>query len=234
LAVKTATFAMALSAVLAISAAGQEARCISSIKSIQFKNQPLPKEVKAQLPGRAFVRLVLPLSSMDILSIYELGERPGGVEVDPDTRLLITRQGRPVFRYALKNLPTSKGDDPDWGMAAVAMKAVHLCSGDADLTYLVLQAGNAGGFYVALKRSGEGYRLLPISDATQGRLVLSVNRPGSAEVWTAAESGACTACPKQFEIREYEFDGREFRLVSRQRAKRQYSSFQDDPLLVKP
>ena len=218
--------------------------CVSGVKSaMRARNQAIPAAIKPHLPSTAFVRMVLALSATDTLTIYELGnwgrywERfdsnrtDAGELTDPDTQLLITRSGRPVFRLALKDVHAADWDD--WGVGAVAMKAAHLCTNDSDMTYLVLQEGNAGGFYVALRRFRDDYRLLPVSDAEQGRLVLSVSRPQNAEVWTAAEPGVCTACPKRFEIRNYKFNGTGFDLVSRKLSKREYSGFQDDPLLVR-
>ena len=67
----------------------------------------------------------------------------------------------------------SKGEIEDWGVSAVAMNAAHLCSDDLDITYLVLQSGNQGGFFLALQKFAEGYKLIPISFVSQGRLVLS-------------------------------------------------------------
>jgi len=179
--------------------------------------------------------MVINLSNSDTLTIYEMNNRETDPYLtSPDTRLLITRQGHPVYRFALKNLHISKGDDPEWGLDAVAMNVANLCSSDAYLTYLVLQAGNSGGDYVALQPSGDSYKLFSISDAMQGRLILSSSNPNSVEVWDAAEPGACTACPKHFFVKSMEFDGARFRLISKIRTKRQYSGFQENPLVVKP
>src|SRR5215470_12177512 len=57
----------------------------------------------------------------------------------------------------------------------VAMKVAHLCRESNDLLYLVLQAGNQGGYFVAIKADDPNYRLVPIRAAQQGRLVLSTN-----------------------------------------------------------
>lgn len=179
--------------------------------------------------------MVLNLSNSDTLTIYEMSNRETDPYlISPDTRLLITRQGHPVYRFALKNLHMSKEDDLEWGADAVAMDIANLCSSDASLTYLVLQAGNSGGYYIALQQSGNGYRLIPISTVDQGRLVLSTGNPRRVKVWTTAEQGACTVSTKHFYIKTMEFVGARLRLISKVRTKRQYSGFQENPLVVKP
>src|SRR5215472_19032060 len=154
-----------------MTAAGQEPRCITAIKDIPFKKQSLPPDVRPRVPTGAFVRSVLPLSDSDTLTVYELGKRgPDGLAgTDPDTRLLITRNGKPAFRWAAKDLPVSRGEDPEWGMSAVAMKVAHLCQESNDLLYFVLEAGNQGGYFVAIKADGPNYRLVPIMGVQQGR-----------------------------------------------------------------
>ena len=187
------------------------AGCIASVKSIPFKRQALPVAVRPYVPRTAFVRLVLNLSGTDTLIVYEMKNRQAEPYLSsPDTRLLVTRQGNPVYRLATKDLHLSRGDDPEWGMDAVAMNVAHLCSADTPLIYLVLQAGTAGGYYIALQPSGEGYKLIPISDAMQGRLVISTSNPRRVEVWDAAESWMCDAFPRQFFIKTMEFDGARF------------------------
>jgi hypothetical protein len=99
---------------------------------------------------------------------------------------------------------------------------------------MVLQAGNAGGFFLALQRTGEEYEVVPISAVTQGRLVLSKAKPQNAEIWSAAETGACTACTKPFLMETFAFDGNRFRLLSRHQTKREFAGFQDEPLIVRP
>jgi hypothetical protein len=134
----------------------------------------------------------------------------------------------------MTNIPISKGDALDWGLDAVAMNVANLCSADGSLTYLVLQAGNSGGYYIALQQSGNGYRPIPISIVDQGKLVLSTANPRRVEVWTTAEQGACTACPKRFFVKTMEFDGAKFRLISKVRTKHEYNGFQENPMVVNP
>ncbi len=220
--------------------------CISSVKStVPAKNQHLPAAIRPHVPPAAYVRLVLPLSNTDTLTIYELGnwgrhwERfnaglDGGELTDPDTRLLVTRQGDEVFRYAMKDMQTPEGHHDDWGISAVAMSAAHQCSDHLDITYLVAQSGNSGGFFFALQRLGNGYKLIPISDADQGRLVLSANNAREVEVWTAENTGVCGACAKPFIVKKLVFDGAQYRLTSKQKTRKQYGSFQDEPLVIKP
>lgn len=220
--------------VLAASAVGQESSCITSVKEIPFRTQSVPKDIRAHIPKGAFVRLVLRLASTDTLTIYELGERPNGLELNPDTRLLITRNGRPVYRFAVKNLPVGKGGDPEWGLSAVAMKAVHLCSGSADITYLVLQSGNQGGYFAAFKKDGQEYRFVPIRDAQQGRLVLNINDPYRIAVWTVASEdvSASTGCRKHYTVETMNLDGDIFKVLEKRRTKETFNSFQDSPLIV--
>ena len=223
-------------------AAGEQ--CIASVKSLPIRAPHLPGAIRAHVPTHAFVTLVLPLSSTDTLTIYELGnwarywakaekDRAPDELTDPDSRLLITRRGDPVFRYALKDLRMPKGDTDDWGVSAEVMDAAHLCSGDLDITYLVLQSGNQGGLFVALQKVAEGYKLISISDAAQGRLVLSANSPHAIEVWDADEIGACTACFKPFIVKTLEFNGTDYRLVSEHKTRKWYRGFQDQPLVVR-
>jgi hypothetical protein len=210
-------------------------KCIASIKRISFKRQPLPSAIKPHVPKTAFVRLVLSLSDTDVLTVYEMKDREAEPYLDsPDTRLLVTRNGRPIYRYAIKDLHLFEGEDLGWGMDAVAMNVAHLCSPDTSLIYLVLQAGNSGGYYLALKQSSDGYIPIPVSTVDQGRLVLSNSNPRRVEVWTTAEQGACTACPKHFLVKTLEFDGSRFRLISKTRTRNQCSGFQESPLVVKP
>lgn len=245
--------------VMTVSAAGQEARsgqnsggvsttpsgatdaasenCIVSVKGIPFKRQPLPSDIKRHVPSGAFVRLVLPLSSTDTLTIYKVGERraDGFEEADPNTRLLITRQGQPVFQFSVENLRMpGESYDRKWGMSAVAMKAAHLCSDDNDITYLVLQTGNQGGFFVALKRDAGNYRLVPIKPVQQGRLELDMSNPTRITVWSVAREDAadCTACPKHYVVETMQFEGKSFKVVAKRKTKGTFTSFQDEPLKV--
>lgn len=211
-------------------------------------NQLLSAAIKPHVPTGAYVRLVLPLSDTDTLTIYELGnwtrywkewEKTSGSPTqgeatDPDTRLLITRDGQPVFSYAFKDMHNPEGLFYNWGLSAVAMSAAHLCSDQLDVTYLVLQSGNSGGFFFAIHKIEQGYKLVAISDADQGRLVLSAKKPGEAEVWTAKETGVCGACSKPFAIKKMSFKGTGYQLISEQETRKRYSGFQDNPLLVKP
>jgi hypothetical protein len=209
--------------------------CVPFEKRIPFERQTLPAAMKPAMPKGARTRLVQALSDSDTLIVYELGH-PNGDNLEPyepDTRLLIVRHGNAVNYFALKDLKMPKGDARDWGASAVAMDAVQLCSNGAPLIYLVTQAGNQGGYYFALQPVGERYRLIPISGADQGRLVLFANAPGKVEVWDAAETGACTACPKPFFVEAMQFDGERFRLTSKRKTTRQYSGFQDQELLIR-
>jgi hypothetical protein len=119
-------------------------------------------------------------------------------------------------------------------MAAVAMKVAHLCQESNDLLYLVLEAGNQGGYFVAIKPDGPNYRLMPIMGVQQGRLVLSTNSPNRIEVWTVAreDSGDCTACPKHYVVETLELNGNAFKVVAKTRTKKTFSSFQDEPLMM--
>jgi len=214
--------------------------CIVSVNDISFKRQPLPSGIRSHVPHGAFVRLVLPLSGSDTLTIYELGKRDeNGIAPDNlDTRLLITRQNEPVFRFSFRNLrlPKDKNYDTEWGLSAVAMKAAHLCSNGVDITYLVAQAGNQGGFFMAIKRDANSYVLLPIGDVTQGRLELKTSTPTRVVVWSAApeDAGLCTACSKHYVVESMEFDGKAFKVVEKRKTKKTYTSFQDEPLVVSP
>ncbi len=214
--------------------------CIASVNDISFKRQPLPSGIGFHVPHGAFVRLVLPLSGSDTLTIYELGKRDeNGIAPDNlDTRLLITRQNEPVFRFSFRNLqlPKEKVYDSEWGLSAVAMKAAHLCSNGVDITYLVAQAGNQGGFFMAIKRNADSYVLVPIEGATQGRLELKMSTPTRVVVWSAApeDAGLCTACPKHYVVETMEFDGTSFKVVEKRRTKKTFTDFQDEPLVVSP
>jgi hypothetical protein len=220
-----------------LTSAGQESHCIGAVKNIPFQKQRVPANIRPHIPRGAFVRLVLPLSDSDTLTVYELGKRNAdgseGTD-DPNARLLITRNGKPVFHYALKNLPMPPPGDPEWGMWAVAMKAAHLCGESNDLLYLVFEAGNQGGYFVAIRADGANYRLVPIMPVTQGRLVLNAKSPQRIVVWTVAseDSGDCTACSKHYIVETMELDGNTFKVVHKARTKRTFDSFQDEPLVV--
>ena len=198
---------------------------------------------RKHVPSSAFVRLVYPLSGTDVMTIYEMGnesrywqepEEQRNLEEhsDPDSRLMVTRGGRVLFRYTLKN-NIADGDE-DWGASLVAMKAVHLCAGTMDVTYLVFQAGNQGGLFLALLKTSDAYRVLEVSDAAQGRIILHSNTPDQVEVWTADDAGACTACPKQFVVKNLKLIDGNYRIVSRFTTRRYYPGFQDSPLVLKP
>jgi len=218
--------------------------CIGSVRQLlPRRNQSVPAGIKGRVPVGSCIRLVQPLSDTDTLVIYEMGNwtrhwerfaagKEGGELTDPDTRLLITRQGSPLL-YAFKELQPS-GHHDDWGISTVAMSAAHLCSDTLDITYLVVQSGNAGGFFMALQRSGEGYKMIPISDAGQGRLVLSLKNVGEVQVWTADDTGVCEACGKPFIVKTLELSGEQYREISRRKTDKEYSSFQDRPLAIKP
>ena len=195
------------------------------------------------VPRSAFVRLVYPLSSTDVMTIYELGnesrywqepEQQRNLEEssDPDSQILVTRADKVIFRYALRNRWTD-GED-DWGASLVAMEAVHLCSDTMDVTYLVFQTGNQGGLFLALLKTNDAYRVLEVSDAAQGRIILHSKAPDQVEVWIADDSGACTACPKQFVVKKLKLSNGKFRIVSRFTTRRSYRGFQDSPMVLKP
>lgn len=242
----TVVFAMMCTAMAqrAASITNQNAGCEPAVRStVPTKNQSVPREIRPLIPDSAYVRLVLPLSSTDTLTIYELGNwgrhwekfeahQEGGELTDPDSRLLITRQGKPVFRYALKDRPEWKSDE--WGATLEAMRVVHQCSDNLDVTYVVLQSGNQGGFYLSLHRSDELYKLVPISQATQGRLVLHQKNPLQVDVWSGADTGVCTACAKPFIVKRLKFDGVKYRVVSKRKTRKSYGGFQDEPLLMNP
>jgi hypothetical protein len=216
-------------------AAGQEPRCIPVIKDIPFKKQSLSPDIRPHIPAGAFVRLVLPLSHSDTLIVYELGKRDtdGGEATDPDSRLLITRIGKPVFRYAIKDLPAGRGEQ-EWGMWAVAIKVAHLCRGSNDLLYFVFQAGNQGGYFAAIRADGPNYRFVPVMPVQQGRIILNIHSPGRIVVWTVAseDSADCTACSKHYVVETMELDGNAFKVVAKTKTKKAFSSFQDVPLTV--
>ena len=219
--------------------------CISSVKgTLPNKNQTVPAAIKPYVPETAFVRLILPLSNTDTLTIYELGNwgrkweqdeagHDGGELTDADTHFLVTREGHPVFQYALRKMETPKGHHDDWGVTAVAASAAHQCSNNLDITYIVVQSGNSGGFFFALNRLGDGYKLIPISDAYQGRLVLSTKNAGEVEVWTAVDRGVCDACAKPFMVKKLVLDGTQYRPISNHQTHRQHASFQNEPLVLK-
>ena len=226
------------------SAANRNASCEPAIRStVPTKNQSVPSGIRLHVPKSAYVLLVLPLSSTDTLTIYELGNwgrnwekfkanQESGELTDPDTRLLITREGKPVFQYALKDSPQRKSDE--WGATLEAVRVVHQCSDNLDITYLVFQSGNQGGFYVSLHRAGEQYTLVPVSQAAQGRLVLYQNNPLRVDVWDATNAGVCTACEKPFIVKRLEFDGSKYRVLSKRKTRKSFGGFQDEPLLMKP
>src|SRR5215471_3031424 len=58
-----------------LTSAGQESHCIGAIKNIPFQKQHVPANIRPHIPRGAFVRLVLPLSDSDTLTVYELGKR---------------------------------------------------------------------------------------------------------------------------------------------------------------
>jgi hypothetical protein len=223
---KRLSLTIALLLIALCSSWAQPLSCITAIKRVSFDRQRLPRTISPFVPKDAFVRLVLPLSGTETLTIYEMGGRE-----TPDTHLLVTAGEKQVFQYATRRLTPHD----DWGLWAVAMYVVHICANDTDLTYVVLQAGNQGGYYIALQRTDHQYRIVPVTSATQGRLVLAINQPRRIEVWDAANADgrACTACAKPFVIKTFEFDGEKFRLSSQHRVKRWYSGFQDKPLVVK-
>ena len=210
--------------------------CIASVKNIPFKRHPPPNDIMPHVPGGVFVRLVLPLSNTDTLTIYELGNRRAdGIELtDPNTVLLITRQGERVFRFSMRNLRLPNGFDPGWGVWAAATNVAHLCSENADITYVVLQAGNQGGFFMALKRDADTYRMMPIKAVAQGKLELNTSTPTRVVVWNVADedAGDCTACPKHYVVETMDLDGQSLKVVETRKTKRKYTSFQDEPLKV--
>jgi len=210
--------------------------CVPFVQKISWKQKPVPEEIRPLIPDSALVRLVIPLSDRDTLTIFEIGlrdERQNSI-TEPDTRLLITREGRSVYRFAVKDLPGGKGYPRRWAEDEVAMSAANLCSAETNVTYIALQAGNEGGYYVALMPSNEGYKLLSISDSDQGKLVVSKATPLDVEVWSAAEEGMCVACDKRFFVKTLRFGSDGFRLVSRLRTMQRYVPFTDEPLVVKP
>jgi hypothetical protein len=84
-----------------VNAAAQELPCITSVKKDQFdehghlKRPSIPANIKHLLPTGANVQLVVSLSSSDTLTIYEAGD------LDPDTRLLLSRRGHPLTQFAI-------------------------------------------------------------------------------------------------------------------------------------
>ena len=200
-------------------------------KQIQFdehghlERPSIPANIKHLLPTGANVQLVVSLSSSDTLTIYEAGDR---LRIDPDTRLLLSRRGHPLTQFAIKDLP----DDHEWGIELMAAQAAHLCANGQNLTYLVLQAGNQGGYFVMLTERSDGYHLLPIGAVQQGRLILNVNDPSQITVWSVAPEDAmdCTGCPKRYLVETFQFDGESFKVIEKKKTNRKYESFQDEPL----
>lgn len=218
--------------------------CIPTTKRIADRQQRLPPPLRPLVPKEAFVTLVAPLSSTDTLVLFEMGNRKrhwekfranqdAGELTDPDTHIVIFRNDKRFFDARLKDFRV-KGMDEDWGVGAEIMNVAHLCSENVDLTYMVLQEGNQGGFFIALNQTASGYKIVPISPAAQGRLILSRAQPKQAEVWSAADTGVCTACAKPFEVQTFFFDGERFRLSSKRTTKKEFGGFQDDPLVVRP
>lgn len=229
-----------LCAVFAQQPSVPQGRCIPSAKRIADKEQRLPPTLRPLVPKEAFVTVVAPLSSTDTLVVFEMGNwkrhwvnQDAGELTDPDTHIVIFRHNKRFFDARLKDF-RAKGMDEDWGGDAEIMNVAHLCSENLDLTYMVLQAGNQGGFFVALNHTRSGYKIVPISPASQGRLILSRTQPKRAEVWSAADTGVCTACAKPFEIQIFLFDGERFRLSSKRTTKKEFGGFQEDPLVVRP
>ncbi len=202
--------------------------CVTTIKDVPFTEQPTPTALRSFIPRGALVRLVLPLSSTDTLLIYEAGPR-----TDPDGRLLVVRGETAVFRYPVKKLG---GSDPEWGLSLTAMKAAHLCSGDENITFLVFQTGNSGGYFAALRERSHFYRLIPIRSVQQGKLVLHVNSPARISVWDVADEDRtlCTGCRKHYIVRTMELRADAFATVEQATTRTVYASFQDSPLEVLP
>lgn len=214
------------------SAAGQQMPCITSVKRPQFDGRgymtvpPIPNDVKQQLPKNVTARLVLSLSSSEMLTIYELTD-----DMEPDTRLLLTESGRAIARFALKDvLP-----DHEWGKAARAMAAAHLCGNGYNLTYLVFQAGNQGGQVMALIQQGHHFQLVAVKPLQQGKVVVSVNTPARLTFWSVApeDSAQCTGCRKHYVIETVQFDAAgSFTVAEKTKTEQKYDSFQDEPLEV--
>ena len=224
-----------LALVFSASAIAQSSSCITSIKDIPSTKQQAPDDVRRNIPAGGHVLLVLPLSSSDTLTIYQMGgrEEDGPERGDPDTRLLISRKGAAVFRYAMKELVVAPGDRK-WGSWVVAVKAAHLCSNSDGILYVVFQAGNQGGYVLAIKAEGEKYRLVPLMPLTQGRIVLSVNSPYQVTAWTVTPEDAqlCTGCGKHYLVKTLDVSRDRVVVVRQSRTEEKYSSFQDQPLVV--
>ena len=210
------------------------ASCVEFAKRIPFERQAVPRSLKGLVPKGARTRLVQPLSDSDTLIVYEQAHpEADNLEPDePDTNLSIVRGKQIAYHLAMKNVRMPSGSVRDWGKNAVAMDAAQLCSPDAPLTFIVTQAGNHGGFYFALQRTGTGYRFIQVSTADQGRLVLFPETPNLVEVWDSAGPNECTGCPKPFFVKTFDLDGQLFRLSSVRKTKRQYSGFQGRELLL--
>ncbi|MGA3371554.1 MAG: hypothetical protein ABSC48_07310 [Terracidiphilus sp.] len=218
------------------------ADCVDFSRHLNWKPQQLPLAFRKSVPASALVRMVQALSRSDTLVIYEKGNLDRlittdhqGVELTaPNTQLVVFRGGKIVFHIDMKDTESAKDENPTWWADYVAMDAARICKGNDPLIYLVLQSGNSGGFFVAMQPWQGNYKMVQISDAGQGRLVLSKGDPTKVKVWDAAEPGQCTACPKPFIVKTFHFDGSRFQMVSSIKTRQAYSGFQETPLAILP
>lgn len=222
-----------LAVFLSASVAGQELPCVTSITRIHFDEQghlkrpAAPANVKRHLPRDASVQLVISLSSSETLTIY--GDKDS---IDPDTRLLVTADGRVLARFAIKDLL----DDHEWGRSLTAFGAAHLCANGHNLTYVVLQTGNQGGYFAALTKDNDTFHLLPIKAVQQGRIVVNTDDRSQITVWSVApeDSSDCTGCTKHYVLETMQFDGNSFKVIEKKETKKKHESFQDKPLVLTP
>jgi hypothetical protein len=209
---------------------------------LNWKQQKLPDAFRKNVPASALVRMVQELSGSDMLVIYEkgnfdklIGSNIQGVTLtDPNTQLVISRNGKIIFHLDMKDTEPAKGMDPTWYSDAVAMASARICKGNDPLVYLVLQSGNSGGDFIAIQPWLENYRMIQIADASQGKLVLSKSDPTTVRVWDGDDPNVCTACPKPFIVKTLHFDGNKFELVSSMRTRVKYAGFQETPLFILP
>jgi hypothetical protein len=222
---------------LITSAAGQELPCISSFRRLQWDKQDrlitpvAPAAIRHHLPRDANLQFVIPLSSSDTLTIYGSGD-----SYDPDTRLLVTDSNRVLAHLAVKDLFGAKDSfhDPEWARSLRTFGTAHLCADGHNMTYVVLQTGNQGGYFAVLAKDNDGFHLLPIKAVQQGRIVLDIDDPAEIDVWSVADENStdCTGCPKHYVVERMQFDGKSFKVIAKKKTEKKYESFQDEPLVL--
>jgi hypothetical protein len=207
----TCLLLVAVTATMSGVCSAQDASCVANIGKIP-SDQIRPKtaaklgvepQVFARLntvvPRGQVLRFVTRLSTREYALLYESADRD-----KPDTHILVWADGRVVVRFAMRNLPLRYGfeDERDWLRGFTAFQYARLCAAVGQRLYINLEAGNRGGFFVAVLETRNGPVILPIGDVSQGRMVISRTEPNVAEVWSVSERDGtlCTGCPKRYTV----------------------------------